>query len=149
MTYRDFKMLLPTTDSLNTMNEKQFQKLVVEIAAYYGWHDVYHTAFSIRSSPGFPDLALFNTEHGGSCYLEVKVKKNRPTPAQVQWLTTIRMAGIHAYIVHPKTIHGIAFVLNGQAHPPQVGSGEPDVYIDHAAPLLVEDWTPWEWDEEE
>lgn len=118
----DTSIILP--EGLEKLNEAQFQRTVVEIAAFLGYSVSYHTHFSMGSKSGFPDLALFDPNDGGAVFLEVKVGRNMPTDKQRMWLYDLRCAGFHAYVAHPTHIDLITDVLRGEYLPPQVGTGQ-------------------------
>lgn len=65
------------------VTEERFQAELLKVARWAGWK-CYHCRDSRRSEVGFPDLILIR----GPVLLvaELKVKKNKPTPAQERWL---------------------------------------------------------------
>lgn len=65
------------------VTERQFQAQVERYARLCGWL-VYHTAFSVRSPSGFPDLVC--VRDGRLAIAELKSAAGRLTPAQEDWL---------------------------------------------------------------
>lgn len=78
------------------ITEKQLQYAIVEAAQVLGFR-VYHTFLSIRSDPGFPDLAMVNPRQGRLLFVEVKGENGRLSAEQRAWLTDLHAAGIEAY----------------------------------------------------
>jgi hypothetical protein len=66
------------------LDEAAFQARVVAEAKRCGWEGVYHTYDSRRSEEGYPDLVMLRA--GVQIVAELKVKKNKTTPAQEKWL---------------------------------------------------------------
>lgn len=79
---------------LDARDEKHFQAEVIKLAKRCGWRH-YHTHDSRRSAAGFPDLVLVRGQR--LIFAELKVKPNRPTPAQEEWLADLRR--IHGDVV--------------------------------------------------
>lgn len=73
-------------------NEKAFMAKVVKYATDHGWES-YHTHTSANSAPGFPDLVMVRVQglYGRIEVAELKVGRNRPTKAQQQWLSLLRL----------------------------------------------------------
>ncbi len=65
------------------IREKDFLQAVKELAQLQGWL-TYHTWNSQHSPAGFPDLVLVRPPR--LVFAELKVGRNRPTPAQQEWL---------------------------------------------------------------
>jgi hypothetical protein len=81
------------------MTEKQWQAVIVEAAQYLGF-TVYHTEFSIRSSPGFPDLILAKPPR--LVVIECKAERGKVTPAQERWLSLFAaVPGVTAVCARP------------------------------------------------
>lgn len=99
------------------VTEAQFQQQVTDLARTAGWR-VYHTYRSTRSPSGFPDLTMVHPLAGIVVFAELKVGKNRPTPAQWQWLTDLGMVGngrhVGAYFWTPSDWPRIQAVLVGR-----------------------------------
>lgn len=94
------------------IRERDFQKTVTEMARHLGWR-VYHTEFSIRSEPGFPDLALFHPDHG-ALYLELKTGNYGLTGTQQEWLDWLTRCRQFAYVVRPDDMDVIEAMLCGK-----------------------------------
>ena len=69
------------------MSEREFQAQVIAAAEAQGWL-CYHTHDSRRSQPGFPDLIMVRGYR--MVALELKVGRNKPSPAQLGWLAALR-----------------------------------------------------------
>ena len=75
------------TDKL--ISEKIFMESIIDLARSTGWM-VYHTYDSRRSTAGFPDLVM--TKHKRLVIAEIKTETGKTSPAQDQWLETLRTA---------------------------------------------------------
>ena len=81
------------------ITEKEFQAAVIALAKRCGWVH-YHTHDSRRSVAGFPDLILLRER---LVVVELKRSaKEKPTPAQEQWLASFRAAGVDARLWTPE-----------------------------------------------
>ena len=74
------------TPSALHQDERSFQAAVVEYAKLNGWM-VFHPYDSRRSEPGYPDLTM--VRDGVLVFAELKVGKNKTTPAQKKWLEAL------------------------------------------------------------
>lgn len=96
------------------MTEKQFQRMIVDLAAYLGYMH-YHTHDSRRSVAGFPDLVLIRPACAGRparlLIVELKVGSNKPTPAQRLWLSAFAACGIQTYVWYPHAWEEIVGIL--------------------------------------
>lgn len=72
-----------TTLTFPKLTERQWQAAIVATARQFNW-SVYHTAFSIKSSPGFPDLVLVRPPR--IIFAELKTATGRLTHHQQSWL---------------------------------------------------------------
>ncbi len=89
-----------TINAINEqMTEAQFQRMVIAAAKQLGYR-VYHTWVSIKSEPGWPDLAMWR----GKRFLlaELKGPKGKLTAAQEQTIKELREAGLEVYVWYPK-----------------------------------------------
>lgn len=91
--------------------EKDLQRQVVELATLLGYKRAYHTYDSRRSQTGFPDLVLVRDR---VVFVELKRETTRATPAQQEWLTSLRDAGAEVYIVRPRNLDALAAVLGAR-----------------------------------
>jgi hypothetical protein len=80
--------------------EKHFQAVVIARAKLYGWR--VHFVFNSRKSPeGWPDLTLVRGKV--TLFRELKrSRKEKPTPAQLDWLEALRDAGHDAKVWTPE-----------------------------------------------
>jgi hypothetical protein len=83
------------------MTEAQLQTAVMRLARALGWL-TYHTQFSIRSVPGFPDLLMVHPQHG-LVALELKTSRGRVGPAQQDWITALGRH-IYARVIRPSDL---------------------------------------------
>jgi hypothetical protein len=74
------------------MTEAQLQGAIIAAAQRLGWL-VYHTHDSRRSQPGYPDLHLVHEGRHLSIMRELKKQNGRLRPDQLEWLTTLDLAG--------------------------------------------------------
>lgn len=80
------------------MTEKDFQEMVCQAAAIYGWR-VYHTYDSRRSAPGFPDLCLVRGPR--LIFAELKTEKGKTSVYQEAWLRDLRGTAAEVYLWRP------------------------------------------------
>lgn len=91
------------------LNEKQFLQALRDLARLLGWME-YHTYDSRRSTAGFPDLVL--VRNGRIIFAELKVNRNRPTPAQQAWMEALRSCPqVEVYLWTPQDWDGIVATL--------------------------------------
>ena len=91
------------------MREKDFLQAVREYARLMGWTD-YHTWHSLHSPAGFPDLVLVRPPR--IVFAELKVGRNRPTPAQQHWLNLLGACpAVEVYLWTPEDWNEIERVL--------------------------------------
>ena len=81
-----------------SLTERDFSQQVIELARLRGWK-VYHTWSSIHSPAGFPDLVL--TRKGRLIFAELKSDKGKLTPAQEEWLASLRETAARVYEWRP------------------------------------------------
>lgn len=148
------------------LSERQFTRDVIKLAQEYGWTaahfgntvrvvrrskgkagDVAATAGAFvipdKGAVGFPDLVLCRER---VLYAELKVGKNRLTPAQKEWVERLRQAGQEVYEWWPRHLPAIEYVLENAFTPKQLaamtletGDGPGDVA--HARGVLrMLDW---------
>ena len=73
-----------------TITHKAFQQQIEQYARLNGWL-VYFTWRPIHSPAGYPDLTMVRGAR--LIFAELKVKKDKPSPAQVEWLEALRATG--------------------------------------------------------
>lgn len=83
---------------LGDVDEKQFQQAVRDLAERNGWL-CYHTYDSRKCTPGFPDLVLVRER---VLWVELKVRPNKPTAEQLQWIDALKAAHQSAYVFYPE-----------------------------------------------
>jgi hypothetical protein len=104
----------------STWTEASLQAFVRRTAHITGWL-VYHTAFSMKSDAGFPDLVLVKER---IVYAELKRENLWPTEGhlstgavpkwvngQREWLTALADAGAEVYLWWPSDTTDIATIL--------------------------------------
>lgn len=104
------KNISATMYRLENETEEEFQTSIIAAATLTGWLH-YHTHDSRRSPAGFPDLVLAHPTKG-VLFLECKRQKGEASPAQLEWIATLKAAGQCAEIVKPIDWHWITEVLN-------------------------------------
>lgn len=94
------------------LTEAQFQSQVLKLARMYGWHN-YHTFFSYRSQPGYPDLHLWHPVKKLSFYAELKNEIGKLSEKQVEVIESMREAGLLVYVWRPSDFEDIQRILKG------------------------------------
>jgi len=99
------------------MNEAQFTKLVIDLAAMYGWHVTHFRPAQMKSGKwatplqgdaGFPDLVLVHDALGGGViFAELKVGNNRLSAGQQQWIDRLQNAKAETYVWRPHDLDTI------------------------------------------
>lgn len=104
-------MTTEARQSLTAIDEKAFQRMVMDLARYNGWR-VYHTFDARRSEPGFPDLVI--AQRNRPLWLvELKSLRGRVTPAQWSWIDTLRTAtGVRSEVWRPDDWERIVAILS-------------------------------------
>ena len=93
--------------------EADFQRVVVQMARICGWQ-VYHTANSRRSTPGFPDLVLWHPQWERVIFRELKTQHGQISVAQDDVLQSLTAAGADARVWRPSDWDIIEETLTGQ-----------------------------------
>ena len=84
--------------SRNLMDEAAWQKRITDLCdvlAIKWWHDT----DSRRNKSGLPDLILVGNR---VLFAELKVRRNRPTAEQTEWINALRNAGQEAVVWWPE-----------------------------------------------
>lgn len=103
-------MRLRKTDSIR-ITERDLREWVRDLCKLFGWK-IYFSWTSIHSPRGFPDLVLANHDQKRVIFAELKNEKGRLTPAQEEWLDTLKACGQEDYLWRPADIEEIAAVLS-------------------------------------
>lgn len=94
------------------VTEAAWQKTVRQAAAMLNWR-CYHTRFSFRSDPGFPDLIC--VKYHRVLALELKSERGRVTAAQQEWIDALAaVPGVTAMVARPSDWPAIERALNGE-----------------------------------
>jgi hypothetical protein len=89
--------------------ERDFLQTVRDYVRLKGWAD-YHTWHSIHSPAGFPDLVLVRPPR--VVFVELKVGRRQPTPAQQHWLNLLKQCpGVEVYVWYPEDWDAIEELL--------------------------------------
>lgn len=89
--------------------EREFQEQVVQLARLLGWA-VYHPWLSVKSTQGWPDLAM--AKRGRLVLAELKSEKGQLSDAQAGWLDLLRtVSGIEVFCWRPSDWDTIERVL--------------------------------------
>lgn len=107
-----------------TLTEKEWQKTVRQTATGFGWR-AYHTAFSFKSDPGYPDdhfwhpgpvspmTRLKGGFHGPVAFLvEYKKQTGKTTEKQDDCIQSLRDAGYKVYVWRPSDWPEVVEVLS-------------------------------------
>lgn len=89
-------------------SEREFQSAILADAEAAGFALRYHPYSSLRSTAGFPDLTLVNSERGLLVMAEVKTNRGRVSPEQLDWLVGLRAAGVYAPLWRPRIAGAIS-----------------------------------------
>lgn len=84
--------------------EKDFQRVVVDLAHTYGWW-VYHNPNSRMSASGMPDLLMVREPE--ILFVELKTEKGRLRPAQEALLSKLKGCGEEVYVWRPRDLQDI------------------------------------------
>jgi hypothetical protein len=101
---------------LPRLTEKQWQAAIVATAKQFSW-SVYHTEYSIRSTPGFPDLVLVKPPRVIFAELKTASPNSRVSQHQQAWLDLLGDCdGVETYLWRDGTddIEDIARILMGE-----------------------------------
>ena len=80
------------------LTEKGFQAQVVQLAKMLGWKVQFHWR-ETHSPAGWPDVVCARPPR--ILFAELKTDKGRTTPAQDEWLATLRLCGCDVYVWRP------------------------------------------------
>ena len=99
------------------ISERDFQRMVIDLADLTGWVLQYHTYDSRRSNPGFPDLVLVRPPR--ILFIELKAQKGVITPAQKLWKEALdKCPGVESYIWRPTDGDEAQRTLQSKEKPP-------------------------------
>ena len=90
-------------------DEADFQWRVRAVYLAHGFK-FYHTHRSKRSDKDFPDCVGIRAGAQG-VVAELKVKKNKPTKGQLEWLELFRSMGFRTFVWYPRDWNQILEVL--------------------------------------
>ena len=94
--------------ALPRVTERQFQAQVEKYLRLMGWI-VFHTRYSIGSSPGFPDICACRA--GRLAMIELKTSTGKISPAQAEWGEALAgVGGTVEYHLIRATDDGWAFI---------------------------------------
>lgn len=108
------------------ISEKEFTKLVIELAQSFGWRAAHFRPAWSRSGKmitavqgdgkGWLDVTLLRER---LIVAELKCGKNKLTPEQKDWVEAWQRARIPAFVWYPHDWHEIVSILGGEPCPPQ------------------------------
>ena len=109
----------PQADRMPPQTERDFQAQVMDMARRLGWTLQYHTWSSKHSAAGFPDLVLLHPQQKRVLYVECKALDRygipkRLTPAQGEWIETLRACGQDVRVWTPLDWDEIERALKGR-----------------------------------
>lgn len=91
------------------ITEKVFTQQVTDLARHFGW-TTYHPYLSVRSTPGWPDMAIVRPPR--FILAELKTDKGKLSPQQEKWLHLLgQCPGIEVYEWRPRDYDEIVQVL--------------------------------------
>ena len=82
------------------MSERDLQRAVMDLAALKGWKPYSIPDSRRATSAGYPDLTL--ARPGRLVFAELKAHRGRLSPAQYDWLGTLKSAGAEVYVWKPE-----------------------------------------------
>jgi hypothetical protein len=86
--------------ALAPIKEKEYMGQIIEVARLFRWSHIYHPWLSVKSEPGWPDLAL--VRNNVLAFLEVKTDRGLLTRAQREWIDVLSQVEIvQAHVVRP------------------------------------------------
>jgi hypothetical protein len=95
------------------LRERDFQQQVVDLATAYGFRH-FHPLRMRGSDPGWPDLTLVKPPR--IVYCELKVGRNRLTPAQEEWIALLSACReVEAHVWRPADFDELVAVLGRRA----------------------------------
>lgn len=104
------------------MIEGEFERIVADAARiYFGWY-VFHVRAAIKAEggwitpvsydgEGYPDLHMLRPSTGHKVVAELKVKSNKPTEKQREWLEHFAWCDVPSFVWYPKDLEQIKQVL--------------------------------------
>jgi len=102
---------------LADVTEKELQSQLfgtkVGIAKIMGWA-CYHTLKSKGSEPGFPDWTIARDR---VIFVELKAEKGKLSDAQITWIHVFVKAGAEVYVVRPRHLEAMSWVLRKRYRP--------------------------------
>lgn len=106
---------VPARLAPDLLTERQWQQQVLELAQWLGWR-CFHPYTSVRSTPGWPDLAMVRS--GRAIFAELKTERGKVTPAQRDWLADLgAVPGVEAYLWRPRHWEDVQCVLRAERAP--------------------------------
>jgi hypothetical protein len=89
-----------TSTIAGAMTEKELMANVTKLLGLLGYL-TYHTRFSFRSNPGFPDIVAVHPIQKRTIWIELKREKGKVSPDQAYWIETLKKAGNEVYVIRP------------------------------------------------
>ncbi len=93
------------------MLERDWQRMVVDLARTLGWERPMHIYDSRRSEPGWPDLSLVRER---LVLLELKREHGKVSDAQKHWIASLTHANVEVYVARPRHLDALAAVLSAR-----------------------------------
>lgn len=91
---------LSQDDARALVTESEWQGVLRGLLTSLGWR-VYHTKFSIKSDPGYPDLTAVHPAQRRIVLYEVKTESGKLTDHQRTWLRALVEAGVEVAVLRP------------------------------------------------
>lgn len=89
---------------ISKFKEKDFQKLVIDIAKQNNW-SYYHNPDSRRSTAGWPDLVLIREPE--CLFVELKAEKGKLSEIQSVILNKLALCGMETHVWKPRDLQEI------------------------------------------
>lgn len=112
---------------LPKLSEKEFQAQVMEFAKLHGWRRAHFRCVRVQRAngstyyetpvagdgEGFPDMLLIHETRKLLVAAELKVKPNKPTAEQLDWLKAMASVGARTFVWYPADWPEIEKVIGG------------------------------------
>jgi len=120
----------PHVPRLALLTEAQWQRVVLDLAAFCGWR-VHHETDSRRTVGGWPDLTL--ARRGRVVVVELKAVRGSVTEQQRAWLHDLAAAHLEVGVAGPGDLSAVSAALRSDLELPPYSAGPRPVLTPAAA----------------
>jgi hypothetical protein len=108
---RDYRGMMQKNLSLK-ITEKQWEQTIHDLARRLGYK-YYHTFRSQFSEPGYLDCTLLRVSDKRLIFVELKVGRNKLSPAQQEWYDALKqIPNVEVYVWPPEEFDNIVKILS-------------------------------------